>query len=179
MYSAGFLTMEEATAAVREPLEFAHHTNIMLAQTPHFTEHVRRLLEREYGPDRLYTEGFRAYTTVNIDMQRTGIEAVRYGLRELTKRHSFYGPEKKIPFAERELFLARQYQEMADSPLEKGRETDALVMNVDRSRVVLEVAVGREKGRIEADGLGWSLKGSAYQPGLFPRGRDIGQGGIP
>jgi penicillin-binding protein 1A len=44
---------------------------------------VRREIEQNFGSDRLYDEGMKVYTTVNLEMQQMARQAVDKGLTDL------------------------------------------------------------------------------------------------
>src|SRR5262249_23663542 len=51
MAAAGFITDDERDAALAEPLKLANSRGPMYGSAPWYVEHVRRLLEEQYGPD--------------------------------------------------------------------------------------------------------------------------------
>lgn len=85
MASDGLVSEAEADAALAEDLELARGETEADALAPYFIEAVRRELEDVFGLQ-LYTEGFRIFTTLDIDVQRTAerelerqLEAVESG----------------------------------------------------------------------------------------------------
>ena len=68
MVEAGYITQDQATAALAEEL---HYLQPMLEfPAPHFVVYVRQLLETRYGPDLIYREpGLRVYTTLDPRLQ--------------------------------------------------------------------------------------------------------------
>jgi 1A family penicillin-binding protein len=68
MVRQGYITEETAEAALRHELKFQPVRNDIKA--PHFVMYVRDQLERKYGRSRLYTAGFRVYTTLDLNLQR-------------------------------------------------------------------------------------------------------------
>ena len=96
MLDSGFISSEEAMAAINEKLIFARRRpNTFLETTPDFTEQVRRQVEDLVGPERLYTDGLRIYSTVNIESQFLARKAVKFGLAAWSKRQGYGGPRKK------------------------------------------------------------------------------------
>ncbi|MGB4164218.1 MAG: transglycosylase domain-containing protein, partial [Bacillota bacterium] len=69
MASEGYITAEQARAAQQEP--------IILADLPEqsntaqqYVEYIRKYLTDKYGAYRLYRDGLRVYTTLDLEMQR-------------------------------------------------------------------------------------------------------------
>jgi penicillin-binding protein 1C len=75
LVAEGYVTQTEADAAYAEPL--AVHTSLLKRYdivAPHFAMYVRKQLEDMYGLERLYRDGLRVYTTIDLDMQRVAEE---------------------------------------------------------------------------------------------------------
>ena len=81
MVRHGYLSIDDAERAAREPLRFASTPFPILA--PHFVMYVQGLLEEELGRERLAQGGLRVYTTLDADWQATAENIVRYRLRQL------------------------------------------------------------------------------------------------
>ncbi len=83
MVRHGYISPEEADLAANERLGFAS-TPFPIA-APHFVMTVRGQLEREFGPEALYTRGLQVYTTLDLDVQETAERIVRYRLAQLAE----------------------------------------------------------------------------------------------
>ncbi|HFB52346.1 MAG TPA: penicillin-binding protein, partial [Anaerolineae bacterium] len=79
----GFLSPTEADAAAREPLQFAAVP--FPIEAPHFVMYVRGQLERRFGLEAIYTKGLQVYTTLDLDVQHTARETMRYRLAQLAE----------------------------------------------------------------------------------------------
>ena len=157
MLANGYITPIQAEAALAQKLTYIDRPNINLKATPYFTEHVRRMLEKKFGEDRLYNDGFKVFTTVNIEMQAEARDAVKMGLQEFAKRRPYRGPVKKLSQEEFEGFLKKKNDELVENPLEPGREVEALVAEVDARKNTLKVLVGASQGIIQKKDLTWVL----------------------
>lgn len=165
----GYITKEQAEAAKTEKLQFRERPNLALTQTPYFTEHVRRMLEEKFGEDRLYTDGFKVYTTVNIECQVAADKAVEKGLLEFSRRREYHGPAKKLTTEQVEPFLKKQEPDLADEPLVKGRVIDAVVSAIDPKSGAVKVRVGRHQGTVPKKETAWVLtRGQPIQKILSP-----------
>ena len=67
MVEDGYITMEQATAAQAEQLNFALKKTDILA--PHFVFYVRDYLIRTYGEDKVEKGGLRVQTTLDLEIQ--------------------------------------------------------------------------------------------------------------
>jgi len=170
MVESGYITREQAQEAKAEPLEFYSRPNVNLTVSPHFTEYVRRMLISKYGPDRLYNDGLRVYTTLNIEMQKTAQEAIAKGLRELTRRHEYHGPERKLTEAEAEVFLDKQTKDFNGRFLVPGQDAEAVVTLVDPFQKILRIRVGPFKGFIGPGELEWASPGIGNIKRIFAPG---------
>ncbi len=85
MAEEGYINKEEAEAAKKEELKFSEILQPINA--PHFVFKVRDYLIKKYGKDTLEKKGFRVYTTLDWELQKTAEEAVKEG----AKRNLKYG----------------------------------------------------------------------------------------
>lgn len=67
-------------------------------EAPYFTEHVRQILETNpsIGQERLYSEGLRVYTTLDLDLQRAAENQVQRSLKKV----NVYQPIRRANVAE-------------------------------------------------------------------------------
>ncbi len=70
-----YVTEEEAEKAKKEELVFQKILNPIRA--PHFTLHVKQLLEREYGREFLQERGLKIYTTLDWELQQVAEKLVK------------------------------------------------------------------------------------------------------
>ncbi|MBW2321994.1 MAG: PBP1A family penicillin-binding protein [Deltaproteobacteria bacterium] len=170
MVNVGYITESEAERAKAEPLVFYDQPNVNLSVTAYFTEHVRRFLEKKYGTEKLYNDGLKVYTTANIEMQEAAWRAMNNGLRELTKRHEYRGPLKKLSQKEVDDFLIKQTSALVENPLIEGSEIEAVVTRVNNSKKSLKVKVGKFEGWVINNELKWALKGNRRLNKVFQKG---------
>ena len=170
MMAVGFITRDEAERAKEEPIILYDQPNVNVSLTPHFTEYVRRILEKKFGAERLYNDGLKVYTTVNIEAQMLAQKAVAKGLRELTRRNGYHGALKKLAPGEVEEFLAEQAVQLVEKPLAMGDKVESVVSKVDQASGSLEVRVGRLTGLIKNEELKWTLSKVSHIGGVFAKG---------
>jgi penicillin-binding protein 1A len=157
MLHEGYITQEEAAQARAEVLNLRGvQPNPNLTEAPYFTEHVRRVLAEKYGEESLYNDGWKIYTTVNIEAQRAADQAVARGLREYARRRGFKGPIRSYG-TEDEIRRALEAQDASLPPegLYPERLYEAVIAAVGEDS--LSVSVGSYRGVVDKKGLEWIL----------------------
>ncbi|MBP1695846.1 MAG: pbpA2, partial [Deltaproteobacteria bacterium] len=97
MAELGFISQEQKEKALQIPLKIQSRESAYFSKAPYFTEFIRHQVERKYGKEKLYQEGLRIYTTLDLSFQKTAQKSVEAGLRELDKREGFRGPSQTLP----------------------------------------------------------------------------------
>ncbi|UQZ89099.1 penicillin-binding protein [Deltaproteobacteria bacterium Smac51] len=170
MLTVGFITEQQAAAARAEVVHIrGEWPNPNTEVTPYFTEHVRRLLVDQFGEDSLYNDGWKVYTTVNIEAQRAADAAVARGLWEYARRRGFKGPIKHLDLEEQiAAFIASAEKELPPEGLIPARLYQAVITEVDAKNTALSVRVGPYSGKIVKKNLAWAAKGAINKQ--FQRG---------
>jgi len=83
MVKHDYISPDEARQAAEEKLYFASAPFDIRA--PHFTMYVRGLLEQELGLARLEQGGLKVYTTLDLDLNETARDIIRYRLARLAE----------------------------------------------------------------------------------------------
>jgi penicillin-binding protein 1A len=98
MLDEGFVTLGQYRTALHRGLPVTSGTQTAHAQTgSYYVEYVRRSLIDRFGDDAPYHKGFRVYTAMNLDMQRTAEETVRSGIEKLDAELGYLGALSRIP----------------------------------------------------------------------------------
>ena len=157
MMEAEFITLNQAVDALNEEIVYRERPKTFWWLAPYYTEHVRRTLESMYGPDRLYMDGLRVYTAVNVELQDAARDAVQWGLEQLGQRQGYRGPIKHLKEEDITQFLANGPN--VDPP-NVGDEDKAVITAVDSSAQKLEIKIGlRAPGVIRYDDYKWATRG--------------------
>ncbi len=90
MVEEGYLSEAMATQVYNQPLNL-ENLRPQEELAPHLIDYIRKYVEKKYGTDKLYQGGLKVYTTINMDLQRQAVNALREGLRALDKRQGFRG----------------------------------------------------------------------------------------
>jgi len=182
MVTEGFITNIQATEAINTPLDIKPRRNWYIEKVPVYTEHIRRYVEKKYGPETLYKEGLRIYTAVNIEMQRIGREAMRSGLYQLDKRMGYRGPLQQLGIEEFEAFSEGAQTSLDETPLAAGRVVDGIVLAVDDEAQQVTARMGKATGILKLADMRWARKpnpnvpyyeGAVRRPGQVLREGDV------
>lgn len=92
MAEQGYLTPAEVARWREEPLPVEPHGGDEGDLAPYFVEWVRGILDDRYGYD-LYRAGLRVYTTLDVDMQRAAVQAMRAGWERIESQPGFRHPK--------------------------------------------------------------------------------------
>jgi penicillin-binding protein 1A len=127
----------------------------------YFTEEVRRHLFESLGGERVLRGGLVVETTLDLDLQRTAVAALRSGLVALDRRQGYRGPVRHVEAAEIPDEVARVGEENGlvaaeagaePAPLPADRPLLAVVTGVDERANAARVAFApgvRDEVRVE------------------------------
>ena len=90
MAREGYLTEEEAEGWKAEPVPLERARNVTV-HAPYFVEWVRRILQDRFG-GKLYTDGLKIYTTLDLRMQAAAQAAMEAGWDRIEERPGFGHP---------------------------------------------------------------------------------------
>ncbi|MBL0937429.1 MAG: penicillin-binding protein 1A [Gemmatimonadaceae bacterium] len=162
MRRAGAISTADASLAKAYPLQLAERTESGDV-APYFVEWVRQVLEEELGT-RLYNEGFKVYTSLDVDMQTAAERALENQLQAIEAgRHGQY---KHLSY---EAYLARSAEGgergAANSPYLQG----AFVAVDPRSGAVRAMVGGRDFGDSKFNRAVQALRqpGSTFKPLVY------------
>ena len=172
MLRVGFITEAQHEAALAEVLNIrGAWPNPNLTEAPYFAEHIRRLMEEKVGAESLYNDGWKVYTTVNLDAQRAADRAVAQGLWEYARRRGYRGPEARLETEEAlAAFLDAAEKSLPETGLSPDRLYKAAVLEVDGESGSLAVAVGPYLGLVARNNLEWALRSGQKVGQRFSRG---------
>jgi penicillin-binding protein 1A len=146
MAEVGFVTREEAAAALRLPIKLKPMRSDWIKECGYFTEYVRGLLEDRFGKEQVMSLGLRVYTTADAGLHRAAQKAIRDGMDTLVKRNGYRGPLKHLSPKERPLFQERQVKYFKKYPPRQGILVTALVVQGDKKGQGVQVRFGEHAG---------------------------------
>jgi penicillin-binding protein 1A len=146
MAEEGFITKEEAAAALRQPIRLKPQRSDWIKECGYFTEHVRGLLEDRFGKEQVLNLGLKVYTTADVDLHREAQKDIREGLHNLVKRNGYRGPLRHLNAKDRVAFLKRQVRYFEKYPARKGILVSALVVQGAKKGQGVQIRFGNHFG---------------------------------
>ena len=95
MLENDFITKAQADAASKEVLKLKVDSDSNKIHAEYVAETVRQMVFAQYGAE-TYTRGLNVYTTIKASDQTAAYRALRKGVMDFDKRHTYRGPEKFI-----------------------------------------------------------------------------------
>jgi penicillin-binding protein 1A len=139
----------EHPPVLRHPPEYED-----FALAAYFTEEVRRELFESLGGERVLRGGLVVETTLDLDLQRSAVAALRSGLVALDRRQGYRGPVRHVAAAEIPEELARVAEQNGLAAVAEGEAPPPL----PGDRPLLAVVTGVDEGA--------NLARVAFAPGL-------------
>jgi len=158
MVKEGYITKAEAEKALHTSLDIRPRRNWYRDNVPDYTEHIRQTLVEMFGKETVYNDGLQVYTSVNIDMQRMGRQAVQKGLRDLDKRQGFRGALERLLPEQIEGFSQTLARQLGNAGLAGGMITKGIVTGVNDKTGSVSVRIGSERGVIRLKDMSWARK---------------------
>ena len=152
MVEEGKLTRGQAESARQKALVFkigSRENDV----APYFAEEVRKYLEKEYGSEAVTERGLRAYTTLNIEMQRAAFRALVQGLEGYDQRHGWRGTKNNVLAQGLGSLHSFQHEDWKKNPVSGERRVGLVIKVTDRSA---QVKLGTYRGSLTRANLVWT-----------------------
>ena len=154
MVEVNFISQDQKEKALRSPLKIQSRESAFFSKAPYFTEFIRQQVEKKYGKEKLYQEGLRIYTTLDLSLQRAAQRSVEMGTRELDKRQGFRGPLRTLSLNE---VKALSKKKGILNPLSQNEIFEGVILSGDDSKKVYTVWVEDRKGILPFSEMTWAL----------------------
>ena len=155
MVEEGYITEEQYKKAYKHDL-YLKKPEKEEDISPYFVEHVRQYLISRYGAEKVYKGGLNVHTTINYDLQRAAVLAVKEGLRALDKRQGFRGPVEHKTRTEIKEWLEGGRGALLQTDIIPGDILEGIVIGVGDDFVT--VRVGKLSGKISKEDMFWARK---------------------
>ena len=155
MSELGMISQEQKEKALRTPLKIQSRESAYFSKAPYFTEFIRQQVERKYGKDKLYQQGLRIYTTLDLSLQKAAQRSVEMGLNELDKREGFRGPLRALPPKELKELLDKKKE--STRPLSPAEVFEGVILSKDDSKKLYTVWAEDRKGILPFSEMSWAL----------------------
>ena len=160
---AGIISDADASLARAYPMRLARRRGGAGDTAPYFVEYVRRLLDEKLGKQ-LYEQGFKVYTTLDLDLQGSAERALDRQLRAVESGHA--GP---FPHRTYEQFLARASSPSPEDNVVSPYIQGAFVALDPRTGALRALVGGRDFDDSKFDRATQALRqpGSTFKPIVY------------
>ena len=155
MSDLGFISQEQKEKAQQTPLRIQSRESAYFSKAPYFTEFIRQLVERKYGKEKLYQEGLRIYTTLDLSLQKAAQKDVDKGLRDLDKRQGFRGPIQTLSQKE---MKDLQKKKGSLNPLLQNEIYEGVILSKEDSKKYFTVWLEDRKAILPYSESAWALQ---------------------
>ncbi len=160
MVAAGFIDRPSYREALSNPPVITQHPESeLIGSAAHFSELVRRYLFAELGGQAVLRDGLVIETTLDLDLQRAAVTALRRGLEAHDHRQGYRGPVRRVPAENIEEEIARVGETNAGLLVlaENDPESTANVRNLPQVAApppaIAEIPGGGKSPQEETDAL--------------------------
>ena len=92
MLANGYITEEEMTAAMEEPIKLNRRTKKLTKDGQYYAEEVRRFVVNKMGENSIYLGGLSIRTGLDPNLQNYAVQALQDGLIAHDRKHGWRGP---------------------------------------------------------------------------------------
>ena len=176
MAHLGFISQEEAEMASAMDFNLGEITT-MLNEAPYFVEYMRQFLEQEYGSSKLYNDGLKVFTTINIDYQKAAQKSIQQHVLRADKRFGYRGPIGKVSLSRSQEDIAQALTELNKFREGAGPEVDKIYKGVVTkvSRHEASVRLGEVEGILKLQNMDWARKPNVLVDGKWARIHRVSQ----
>src|SRR5271168_10351 len=155
----GKISQALANSTSKQPLGL-HVESLRNNLAPYFVEEIRQYLEHTYGTAAVHEQGLRAYTTLNVSMQKAADQAVRDGLHAYDRRHGWRG---NLPNILRDNLGSVDTYQNDDwkGPIQKGDYVTGLVTSVQPTFAYIKI--GPYRALLTPADFAWTAHKSAAE----------------
>ena len=130
----------------------------LLKEANYYTEEIRRTIKKNYGFDKLYTQGLSIKSALDVDYQLHALSALRSGIESYDRRHGWRGPVLNTKLEKK--WKEKLKNKKIDTSL--GWEF-AKIINVNDSEILFQTVDKEEEGKIQSINLKWAIKKTIYE----------------
>ncbi|HEY4099444.1 MAG TPA: PBP1A family penicillin-binding protein [Gemmatimonadales bacterium] len=164
MAEAGNLTGQEAEAWKNYPLTLSSRSDYQ-SVAEYFVEYVRQIMQAKFGGD-LYKDGFRIYTTLDLDAQQAAVDALESQLEKI-ESNGITGVGKFRHQTYRQ-YIDRKSEDDADHDSTRYLQGGALVLEAKTGHILAMVG-GRDFADSKFNRMTQAFRqpGSSFKPVVY------------
>jgi penicillin-binding protein 1A len=148
------ITHEDAVKAFNEKIVIKPKINYNLSVAPYFLDYIRDYMIKKYGEDKLYTAGFKIYTSVDLKLQNYARTALRKGLENFEHRRGFSGAVEHVSKFSFKDFIEKLKKENK-FPINGKNIYKALITYIDKKNNYAIINVGGHTGYLRYKDNRW------------------------
>ncbi len=156
MLTEGYITNIQASEAINKILDVKKRRNWYIEEVPYYTEYVRQYIEKKYGKNALYEDGYKIYTAVNIEMQKAARAEVKKGLKFIDKRQGYRGPLKHLENEEVETYSKKITKKLQGTPPAPGSILTGVVIRINNTDNYATIRIGNVLGVLKIENMKWA-----------------------
>jgi penicillin-binding protein 1A len=170
MASMRFISKEESEIASLMHFNLGEVTD-MLNEAPYFVDYMRQYLEDLYGSTKLYHDGLKVFTTLNIDYQKAAQQSIRQHILQADKRFGYRGPVGKVSLSRSEEDIVQALTELNKFQEGEGPVVDKMYKGVvtEVNRGEATVRLGAMQGILKLENMDWARKPNILVDGKWAR----------
>jgi penicillin-binding protein 1A len=155
LVKGGKISSTAANAAYAKPLKIFRAESPNAKAAPYFFAEVKKELEGLFSQEKLTSQGYRVYTTVDPTLQQHAQQSVENSLKAFELSRSFKGPLKRHG----EQFEA-DLKELAERPLSDSDQVTAFVVDSYPEIGAFAIVSQSGLGLLLSDDHGWTIASS-------------------
>ncbi len=160
MAEEGFISQEEAEAAMARPIVTRGDPSQGPTIAPYFVEEVRKYLEAKYGATALYESGLTVRTPLDVPLQLAANRTIDRGLRRVDKRRASFRKPTRNVLAEKHTLEGFDHERW-QRPIDEGDIVPAVVTEV--SPASTKVRMGTLTAELTKASVQWTRRASAAE----------------
>jgi penicillin-binding protein 1A len=160
MAEEGFVSQEEAEAAMARPIVTRGDPSQGPTIAPYFVEEVRKYLEAKYGATALYESGLTVRTPLDVPLQLAANRTIDRGLRRIDKRRASFRKPARNVLAEKHTLDGFDHERW-HRPIAEGDIVPAVVTEVSPASTT--VRIGTLTAELTKASVQWTRRPSAAE----------------
>jgi penicillin-binding protein 1A len=155
-FKNGHIGKSEMLAAAKEDLKVVIHTDGNDITARYFSEEIRKYLGKTFASQNLNKKGLIVRTTLDTNLQRCAIVALKKGIEEVDRRFGWRGPLTEIPILGSRRDILRKLKKIL-VPQGQQEFLRAVILSTNRTESVL-VTEENTVGKLLATDHKWARK---------------------
>ncbi len=159
----GYISSSELKNFSKDKINLKKREVLLIEEAQSYTEEVRRIINTEYGFEKVYTQGLSITTPLNAKYQIAALDSLRSGIEAYDKRKGWRGPITNI-------FKNNNWRNKIENiKIDKTLNWEiAQVLSTEDDFSEIKILKKNLKGKILFRGLKWTRKNSFNE--LFDEG---------